>query len=130
MSTELTINADQTISSKWVGEKGRGSLFQVMSSGNVEYVNVLDENELYAVIGAVAACPFPLGRGEEIYRKILEKIKTDPGYLFKGGKPDVSLGDLRKYLVLKAGEGCNAPHDSYLRIAYSIKTGKSLEFSY
>lgn len=130
MSTQLTVNEDQTVTSTWVGKKGRGSLFQVMSGGNIKYVNVLDLMELWAVIASVQVAPFPLGQGEKIYRKILEQLKTDPSKLFANGIPDVKLGELRKYLVIKAGDGCNAPHDSYLRMAYKLKIGEHIDFPY
>jgi hypothetical protein len=48
--------------------------------------------------------------------------------VFKDGVlPNIGIGDLRKAIVGRAGEGMNAPYDSYLRIAYQIKMGETVD---
>ncbi len=117
----IAINSDHTISLD-SERKNCKSLFNIMAQGNVEYANVLDADELWAVLASVKVAPFPLGNGEAIYRQILNKIKKDPQTVFtSGAPPELSLGKLRKAIVFQAGDGCNAPTDSYLRIAKQIK---------
>lgn len=125
MSTQITINQDKTLACKWTGRKRDGSLFQLAAEGNVEMVNQLDTNELLAVVVSVKVAAFPCGRGEEVYRKVLETLQTDPTKIFPNGTPTMDLGELRKAIVFKAGEGCNAPHDSYLRVAVAVKKGET-----
>lgn len=117
MSTELTVNADDTVSAKWKGPKERGSLFQVMAEGNVKLVNRLDKIELLAVLLCVKIMPFPLGHGEQFYGEVLEKARANPDAYLNDTAKAMTLGDMRKALVVKAGDGCNAPTDSYLQIA-------------
>lgn len=125
MSTQITINPDKTLACKWTGPKSRGSLFQLAAAGNVEMVNQLDTNELLAVVVSVKVAAFPCGKGEEVYRKVLDTLQTDPTKIFPNGTPTIDLGELRKAVVHKAGEGFNAPHDSYLRIAVAVKKGET-----
>lgn len=127
MSTEIAVNNDQTVSVQWKGQRGRGSLFQVMASGNAEQVNKLDLEEITAVLMSAISVPFPLGQGEKVYREILKSIREGTSEAGKHNLATLKLagiGTARKVLVIKAGEGCNAPHDSYLRIAAEVKENK------
>lgn len=127
MSTEIAVNNDQTVSVQWKGQRGRGSLFQVMASGNAEQVNKLDLEEITAVLMSAISVPFPLGQGEKVYRGILKSIREETSEAGKHNLATLKLagiGTARKVLVIKAGEGCNAPHDSYLRIAAEVKEHK------
>jgi hypothetical protein len=120
--TEIIINADQTIEAKWTGKKGRGSLLQTMASGNCKDANKLDLHELWAVALSVKACPFPLGSEAKVYGDCLSLTKNTPEKVWKDGKcPEIELGKLRQLVVLQAGEGCNAPWDTYLRTAVKHK---------
>lgn len=125
MATSLTIKEDQTVEAEWTGPKNRGSLFQIMASGNVKLANALDKEQLLAVLYAVKVSPFPLGGGEKVYRMILGKVKAEPEKFVGAAAKKISLGELRKSVIQLAGDGCNAPHDSYLQIAYDIATNKT-----
>lgn len=118
--TEIRIDSD-TVSALWTGKRGRGSLFQIMAVGNCELVNQLDLLELSAVVICVKHLPFPLGNGPTFYREVLEKVRGSGESAFG---EEFTLGQIRKYLVHKAGDGCNAPHDTYLTIA--VEAQKSL----
>lgn len=120
--TELSIVGDEVVV-KWTGRKGRGSLFQIMATGNAKNANILSAKELLAVFLSVKICPFPLGAGETIYRKTLAAIDTDFATLLQKTEA-IPVGQLRKEIVVKAGEGCNAPTDMYLDIAAKIKRGE------
>lgn len=124
--TAITIAPDKTLSIEWTGRKGGGSLFHVMAQGNVEYANALGLRELAAVQHCAKNAPFPLGHGEEVYREVLKWIDEHPGCLAE----NLDLGEVRKAIVQRAGDGCNAPYDSYLRIAYDIATNKTPVHSY
>jgi hypothetical protein len=120
MSTNITINDDQTLTVTWTGKKGRGSLFQLAAKGNAEAANKLSIEELLAVVVSVQSCPFPLGDERKVYERCLEIVRTDPTQFWNDGLPKIALGDLRYYIVQKAGGGFNAPHDSYLKLAADL----------
>lgn len=125
--TIIAIKNDQTIALE-DKHNNCNSLFNIMARGNVEYANHLDAHELWAVMVSVKTAPFPLGHAESVYRKVLKMVKTDPAKVFANGSmPDMPLGDLRKAIVFQAGDGCNAPTDSYLRIAKQIKLGEYVD---
>lgn len=125
--TSIRINDDQTIALDGAHQNAK-SLFNIMAASNVDYVNKLDLLELWTVLVCVKSAPFPLGAGEAIYRSILQALSNNPHQVFANGKiPDVPLGDLRKVLVFQAGDGCNAPTDSYLRMAKQIKSGERVD---
>jgi hypothetical protein len=133
MSTEIVVNPDQTVSVIWKGRRGRGSLFQTMASGNADSVNKLDLEEITAVLMSAISAPFPLGHGEKVYREILKSIRDGSSEACKHNIATMKLagiGKARRLLLFKAGEGCNAPHDSYLRIAVEVKENKEYIESY
>lgn len=135
---KLTIQEDGRVEFEWTGRKGTGSLYQIAAQGNTELVNELGLREIWCAILCARFAPFPLGGGETAYRSCLGKwdageidppdLRTEeekrqttlPG--MESGITPVQLGRLRKWTVQKAGDGMNAPHDSYLRIAHDIAT--------
>lgn len=124
MTTTLEI-VDNKVLPKWTGRKGGGSLFQTMSKGNADNANKLSAKEILAVYICVKACPFPLGRGDQIYKMTLEKIDAG-GFVEPLAKAEsINLGELRKSLVVACGDGCNAPHDMYLDIAVKVQEAQT-----
>lgn len=122
MSTEITIKEDQTLDVKWVGKRGRGSLFQVAAVGNAANVNRLNKNQILAVFIAVKYCPFPLGKEDQIYKTTLDEVENPTGAFVStvAKMESISLGILRKELVQAAGSGFNAPHDMYISTAVRV----------
>ena len=122
MTTRIDILADDTVVAVWVGNRRRSSLYQSMAESNCKNVNELDRTEIAAVIMCIKQAPFPLGNGPRIYRGILEELRANglDAYVKPGWK-DLSLGQLRRAIVVRAGSGCNAPTDSYLSIAAKEK---------
>lgn len=116
--TRIDILADQTIRAVWTGPRKRGSLFQIGASGNADYVNRLDKLQLWAVLSAAKQCPFPMGDYESVYRIVLKSYQETG--LTPEQETAATLGEFRKYVVVKAGEGINAPTDSYLRAACTV----------
>lgn len=123
--TRIITNPDNTLSVEWQGRKGGGSLLQLAAEGNVPRVNRLNLVELYAIILAIKADPSPLGRGERTYRWALAELSNPDNVAkyWKSGFPTDDLGKLRQAVVQRAGEGFNAPTDSYLHIASDIASG-------
>jgi hypothetical protein len=133
---KLTIGDDGKLEYEWTGKKGTGSLYQLMASGNHKLVNELGVKELWCLLLCVKHAPFPLGGGEKAYRRMLEiwdeggintpDIRNEEEKEQEIGTaedpPPAAVGRLRQYVVQKAGGGCNAPHDSYLRVAHDIAT--------
>jgi hypothetical protein len=120
-------------------DRTSSGLTGLMAVSNCEHANALYRGGLAAVMQAVAQQPFPLGRGREVYLACLAAVEAAyidlAGHQLMGvhscltsmqhwllqledGFPN--LGALRKALVIRAGSGCNAPVDSYLRIAYHV----------
>lgn len=122
MSTQITIKEDQTLDVKWVGKRGRGSLFQVAAVGNAANVNRLDKNQLLAVFIAVRICPFPLGKEDQVYKNTLTEVEKPDGQFADvvAQLSEISLGVMRKELVQAAGSGFNAPHDIYISTAVRV----------
>jgi len=122
------------------------SLWYLAAESNCTYANQLGKAELLAVWWCCLNAPFPLGGGAEIYRRALAQIEAetlevadaslqgreprDLEYLSKpavrGLLYDHSLGALRWHLVDRAGSGCNAPTDSYLRMAVAVRDQSGL----
>jgi hypothetical protein len=126
--TKIDINADQTLTVTWAGEKGGGSLLHIASVSNAKYVNALDAIELWTVLFAVKTVPFPLGSslGAIGYADVYQKVRSwvdEKGLenLIGEESRNMPLGQLRRHVIVKAGEGFNAPTDSYLRTAYELK---------
>ena len=146
---KLTVNPDDgTLAYEWTGRPGTGSLYQMAVESNYKLVNALDLRELWCAMLCVKFAAFPMGKGEKAYRHMLELWdkgevdvpdirnaeekaqmglpEIDASSERLGGRgptaPPAALGRFRKYVVQRAGEGCNAPTDSYLRIAHDIKT--------
>jgi hypothetical protein len=126
--TKIDINADQTLTVTWAGEKGGGSLLHIASVSNAKYVNALDAIELWTVLFSVKTVPFPLGgslgafRYVDIYQRVRSWVdEKGLDNLIGEESHSMSLGQLRRYVIVKAGEGFNAPTDSYLRAAYELK---------
>lgn len=124
------------------------SLFALMATSNCEHANRLGMAELATVVWCMANAAFPLGRGPELYTEALRRVELaflrraeaslsgtvyDPpatsldGWLL--GFTGTTVGDLRRWLVNKAGSGCNAPTDSYLRLAAWWATHPGAELS-
>jgi hypothetical protein len=121
-------------------------LMGCMAPSNCEHANTLGRGALAAVLLAVAKEPFPLGNGEAVYRACLTSAETAytqiadtalsgrirphnqllHAWLTGLDKDFPDLGPLRKAIVDRAGTGCNAPVDSYLRIAYHIVRGEDV----
>lgn len=91
------------------------SLTGILAGGLDSQANDLNLSELMAVQLAVKMNPFPLGDGERFYRHCLKVILANPDKM-----PNVTLGQMRRFRVLAAMGGCNAPNDAYLRIASDI----------
>lgn len=129
MSTQITIKEDQTLDVKWVGKRGRGSLFQVAAVGNAANVNRLDKNQLLAVFISVRLNPFPLGKDEETYSKVLAEVEKPDGEFSNvvSKLSGFSLGELRKELVEAAGSGFNALHDMYISAAVRVLFPEPIE---
>ncbi len=83
-----------------------------------EAVAQLTDAEIAVVLSCVAVRPFPLGSGRAIYRAAL--TKADAVQTYYAGK-GLTADQLRKHLAKRASEGCNAPNDSYVRIALNEK---------
>lgn len=123
----IHIHNDQTIALD-IAHQNAKSLFNIMATSNVDYANKLDLLELWAVLICIKSAPFPLGAGEAIYKSIMHALLNNPQELFADGQmPSLSLGELRKVIVFQAGDGCNAPTDSYLRIAKQMKCGERVD---
>lgn len=122
MSTSITINDDQTLKVEWTGKRGRGSLFQIAAVGNAANVNRLNLKQLLAVFISVRLNPFPLGKDEETYKKVLAEVEKPDGQFTNvvNKLSGVSLGQMRKELVEAAGSGFNAPHDMYISAAVKV----------
>lgn len=132
MATAIVKNEDGTINVEWTGRAGRGSLYQVMASSNAEYVNALTYDDLVLVIELARSCPFPAlaggydGVAKSMHAKMLDEANDTHKIIAAirdAMSKRVSLADLREYVIGKAGDGCNAPHDSYLREVFRAKHG-------
>jgi len=133
---ELTINPDGTLNYEWTGRPGTGSLYQLGAERNHKLVNALGLRELWCVMLCVRFAPHPLGKGERAYRRMLEMwdgggvdrpdirstAERERGDGSAEDPPAAAMGRLRKWIVERAGGGCNAPTDSYLEIAHDIAT--------
>jgi len=120
---EILVNPDQTVTVTGCENAG---LTGVLAAGLDTQVNALDVHELLAVRTAVRSMPFPLGNGERVYRLALETVLENQDKIPSA----LQLGHLRALVVKHAALGCNAPYDSYLQIAYDVKTGKTPIHSY
>lgn len=110
-----------TVKYQWYGMPGSGSLFSLMLPGNADAVNSLSLEECLAVYLCIKRAPYASER-RLAYQTILLGVKD--GSVFKGGKiPEMKLGDLRMILLKRAGDGINAPADTYLKLASDIKKG-------
>jgi hypothetical protein len=115
-------------------------LFAMMAESNCRHANALGKAQLMAVWWCVMNRPFPLGDGEGLYRGILTVIEADAleraTAALTARKPKtkldadlwaaadkMSVGEIRRTLVNKAGSGCNAPTDSYLALAAQLAQG-------
>lgn len=121
---EITINEDQTLTVRWTGRKGTGSLYQIMAEGNAKNLNTLTVEECIACYYASKACPFPMGKGEEVYKMTLESVLSGKYAADVLPKIREKLGQFRKELVQECGSSCNGPLDSYITIAAELKAPK------
>lgn len=121
MALEVTIDADERVEVR-LRRRGEDGLAAIFAEGITAQVNALDATELGAVVLAVRMCPFPLmnENAERVYLAALTTLRGDAG----NGARAMKLGELRKALLIRASQGCNAPHDHYLKVAYQVKTGK------
>jgi hypothetical protein len=117
---EIKVGADDTLTVKWTGRKGTGSLYQIMAEANAKDVNRLEKQELWACFLCARTVPFPMGGGEKIYTKAIALVRDGTAPM---GEAFVkaSLGECRKAYVIAAGDGCNAPKDTYLKIAVQVR---------
>jgi hypothetical protein len=116
------------------------SLFGLMAESNCAHANALGKAQLIAVWYCVMQRPFPLGDGQWLYERALEVVESDAlarATAALTGRPaktelatdlwdaadKMSVGEIRRTLVVKAGSGCNAPTDSYLRLAAQLAQG-------
>lgn len=129
MSTQITINDDDTLSVKWVGKRGRGSLFQIAAEGNAKNVNRLDRIQILAVHICVRANPFPLGTENQTFERVLAELNNPEGRFANVVEKaaDMKLGEMRKELVQAAGSGFNAPHDTYISAAVAVLFPEAVE---
>lgn len=118
-----------------------------------DVANILGSDQCLAVILASKLNPFPLGDGNRVLGEASEaadySLSTNGGRqlpLFDRGKPDSKLelaahavlttadrqaaqmgvsrlAVLRYYLARRAHDGCNAPTDSYMRLAAGTLKG-------
>lgn len=123
MALEVTIGSDESVECRH--RRRSSGLAEIFATGLTGQVNALDANELGAVVLAVKLCPFPLtsDNAENTYRRALAMVKGPTGNAVRA----MRLGELRKALLLRASEGCNAPHDHYLKVAHQVKTGKPVD---
>lgn len=123
-----------------VAAPANASLFGMMAESNCAYANALGRAQLLAVWWCVMNRHFPLGDGQWLYQKTLAAIEADAlkraTAALTGAAAHTALGDdvwvaadqmstgeIRRTLVNKAGSGCNAPTDSYLRLAAQLQRG-------
>jgi hypothetical protein len=111
-------------------------LLDTMARANCEAANACGLADLVAVVYCIANMPFPLGNGAKAFllaRRHIEDAFTERAAISLAGEvyapaagtvadwllgfTGTTLGQLRRWLVARAGEGCNAPTDSYLRLA-------------
>jgi len=119
MTTEIRIAPDQTVSTHWIGEKGRGSLFQCMAGGNCDHANCLDLDGLLEVVICAKLTPFPVPGFTASREHTLEVCRSE-GWVAKIFPPDHpirqrSLGEVRKAMVYECGDSCGGPTDSWLK---------------
>ena len=96
--TEITINADETLTVVWVGKRGHGSLFHLAAEGNAKHVNKLDIDEIWAVMCCARQAPYPGQRRAKVYEMVLRAIREVPDKVFPDGRPNTTLGKLRQAL--------------------------------
>ncbi len=117
MPTEIRIDQAGHVSAIWTGPQGGGSLMQMMASSNCEIINQLTKDQIVAVLLAVRSCPSPVGRAAVVYRKCLSVVS--PSTMNPQGNA-MPIGLLRAHVVRRAGCGCNAPVDTYLKTAIEV----------
>ncbi len=120
--TQIDILPDQTLSVKWTGRKGGGSLLQIAAEGNAKNLNRLNLNQCLAVLLAVRSVPFPMGdhNADNVMRKALEYVETPAYAAVRAKAEEIGLGEVRKSIVVSAGSGMNAPHDMYIDSAIRV----------
>lgn len=116
-------------------------LFGMMAESNCRNANALGKAQLLAVWWCVMNRAFPLGDGQWIYQRTLAIVEADAlkrataaltgrvaetvlGTDIWTAADQMSVGEIRRTLVIKAGSGCNAPTDSYLAIAAQLQRGE------
>jgi hypothetical protein len=109
-------------------------LTTLMATANCVLANKLGKAQLIAVWYCVLHKPFPGGEYATYYRAVLQQVEADAlkraNASLLGLQADtylgeeawlaadaMTLGGIRRALVVKAGSGCNAPTDSYLQAA-------------
>ena len=119
--TEITINADETLTVVWVGKRGHGSLFHLAAEGNAKHVNKLDIDEIWAVMCCARQAPYPGQRRAKVYEMVLRAIREVPDKVFPDGRPNTTLGKLRQALVVKIGSSFGDVFSEYLEFAANLK---------
>lgn len=107
----VVILPDETVA--WEGQEE--SLYRTMATGNCALANRLDKLELAAVNSAAQHGPYALDP-DGYYRQILAKLREM--------NPDMSrmtLGRIRRHIVVSIGSGCQTPLDVYLGAAVRVK---------
>lgn len=117
-------------------ERRADRIIDAMARSNCANANACGVADLCAVVLCLAKAPFPLGGAAGLF--IAARAQIEAAFLRRAaaslagevfnpapesldgwllGFTDTTLGQLRRWLVARAGEGCNAPTDSYLRLA-------------
>jgi hypothetical protein len=125
MATEIIINPDQTITPKWTGRRGGGSLFQCMADGNAKKLNAMSFDDVLLVFVLARVCAFPLGNQRKVYEMCIADgalAKCFPaGHAIRGR----SLGELRRAAVYESGDSCNGPLDGWLTWLYDFRQNEA-----
>ena len=114
MTTEVIINADQTVSVKWTGTTGGESLFYISAVGMAELLNRMSLDSILLALIASKVTPFPLGDQQAVLDRIEKAggvVKFFPlGCAFR----QRSFGDLRRAIVHECGDSYGGPLDGWI----------------
>ena len=125
MSVNITINADESLTVLWEGKRGSSSLFHIAAEGNIAKVNHLDADEIWAVFLCARQYPYPGGQRNQVYATILGAIRERGDKVFPDGRPQTTLGQLRKALVVHIGEQFGDTTSAYLDFVADSKKPQS-----
>lgn len=104
---------------------GRG-LTGIAAEGAAPLVNQLDYDELLAVLAGSKVQPYVSERAmQQIFNHTLHVIQTTPDQVFTQGKPQTTLGMLRKAVIVRIGGQFNDPLSQYLDAAVKVKQAQA-----